>query len=75
MHNSETTGAPDEVPQPFENAAHGQTRRQFVTQITVAGTGLAAAPLLVQSAYGAERAVRPNSRIGGISICGRKIAN
>lgn len=65
MHNAEIAGSPDEVPQPIENAAHVQTRRQFVTQISVVGTGLAAAPLLVQSTFGAERAVRPRGLIGG----------
>ena len=64
MNNSETFDSPDDLPEPAENIAHGQTRRQFVTQVTVAGTGLAAAPLLVQSIYGAERAVMPRGPTG-----------
>ena len=64
MNNSEIFDSPDDLPEPAENIAHGQTRRQFVTQVTVAGTGLAAAPLLVQSIYGAERAVMPRGPTG-----------
>ena len=65
MRNPDPVGSPDEVPEPIEDAAHGQTRRQFVTQVAVTGTGLAAAPLLIQSMYGAERAVRPRGPTGG----------
>lgn len=64
MHNVETTGSSDDVPEPIENAAPGQTRRQFVTQVSVAGTGLAAAPLLFQSLRAAEGAVKSRGPTG-----------
>lgn len=53
----ESAGSPEHPSQQVETAGHGQTRREFVTQVTVAGTGLVAAPSLAQSLYSAERPV------------------
>ena len=65
MHDVETAGSPDNLPEPIEDAAHGQTRRQFVAQVTVAGTGLAAAPLLFRSLSAAEGTGKPRGATGG----------
>ncbi len=68
MNKPITSDSPDDVPYTIDNAAHGQTRRQFVTQVTAAGTCLAVAPLLTQSIDAAERVVRPRGPTGGETI-------
>ena len=68
MENSEISGALDDLSAASETGLLGQTRRQLVTHLTVAGTGLAAAPSLLQSMYGAEAAVRSPGPTGGETI-------
>ena len=68
MNNPGTFDSPDGVPEPAENAALGQTRRQFVSHMTVAGVALASAPSLIQSMYGADAAVSQGARAAGQTI-------
>ena len=63
MKNVQSTALPNAGP--AETGTPGQTRRQFITNVTVAGAGIMAAPAFFQSASGAEAALTQKTAAAG----------